>query len=160
MAEEKKNVSKRNWADEEDDGAEEEDVEIGGSTVAQVGQPQASDAAKTEGESQPEQRTFVPNKPRTKRERNIYGDFVVTKINIKEREIPVPEPAEGEEEEESSEESEEEEQPVPEPEEEVKKGKFIDWHQCCSQVDHLCGAACSKRASLSSSLFLSFEQSQ
>ena len=38
-AEEQKNVSKRNWADEEDDGAEEEDVEIGGSTVAQVGQP-------------------------------------------------------------------------------------------------------------------------
>jgi hypothetical protein len=33
-AEETKNVSKRNWADEEDDGAEEEDVEIGGSTVA------------------------------------------------------------------------------------------------------------------------------
>ncbi|MCP4669049.1 MAG: hypothetical protein GY849_22155 [Deltaproteobacteria bacterium] len=51
-AEEQKNVSKRNWADEEDDGAEEEDVEIGGSTVAQVGQPQPSEAANAEGEAQ------------------------------------------------------------------------------------------------------------
>jgi len=63
----------------------------------------------------------VPNKPRTKRERNIYGDFVVTKINIKEREIALPEPAEGEEEEEEEESSEEEEQQPYEPEEEVKK---------------------------------------
>ncbi len=127
-AEEQKNVSKRNWADEEDDGAEEEDVEIGGSTVAQVGQPQPSEAANAEGEgeAQTQQRTFVPNKPRTKRERNIYGDFVVTKINIKEREIALPEPAEGEEEEEEEESSEEEEQQPYEPEEEVKKGKFLD----------------------------------
>ena len=36
--EEQKNVSKRNWADEEDDGADDEDVEIGGSSVAKVGQ--------------------------------------------------------------------------------------------------------------------------
>ena len=49
MAEEKKNVSKKNWADEEDDGAEEEDVEIGGSSVAQVGQTKASEAANAEG---------------------------------------------------------------------------------------------------------------
>lgn len=62
----------------------------------------------------------MPPKPRTKRERNIHGDFVVTKINIKEREIPQPEAESGEEEEESSEESEEEQAPE-EPEEEVKK---------------------------------------
>ena len=60
----------------------------------------------------------MPNKPRTKRERNIHGDFVVTKINIKEREIVVPQNEnEDEEDEESSEESEEEP-------EEVKKGKW------------------------------------
>lgn len=51
----------------------------------------------------------MPNKPRQKRERNIYGDFVVTKINIKEREVVIPKNEdEEEEEEESSEESEEE----------------------------------------------------
>ena len=39
--EEKKEVSKRNWADDDDDAGDDEDVEIGGSTVAQVGQPSA-----------------------------------------------------------------------------------------------------------------------
>ena len=66
-----------------------------------------------------------PPKPKVKRERNIYGDFVVTKINIKEREIPVPQKDE-EEEEEEEESSEEEEEQAPaqeEAEEEVKKGK-------------------------------------
>ena len=63
-------------------------------------------------------------KPRQNRERNIHGDFVVTKFNIKEREVVIP-MQEEEEEEESSEESEEEEQKPEEPEEEVKKGKFI-----------------------------------
>lgn len=66
----------------------------------------------------------MPNKPRTKRERNIHGDFVVTKINIKEREIVVPKNEnEDEDEEESSEESEEEEQAPEQEPEEVKKGK-------------------------------------
>lgn len=56
------------------------------------------------------------------RERNQYGDFVVTKINIKEREIVVPK---NEDEEESEEESEESEQEPERPEpEEVKKGKL------------------------------------
>ena len=49
-----------------------------------------------------------PPKPKVKRERNIYGDFVVTKINIKEREIPVPQADDEEEEEEESSEEEEE----------------------------------------------------
>ena len=40
------------------------------------------------------------------RERNQYGDFVVTKINIKEREIVVPKNEDEEESEEESEESE------------------------------------------------------
>ena len=47
---------------------------------------------------------------------------MVSKINIKEREVPVV--SDDEEEEESSEESEEEEAPRQEPEEEEKKGKF------------------------------------
>ena len=65
-----------------------------------------------------------PPKPKVKRERNIYGDFVVTKINIKEREIPVPQADEEEEEEEESSEEEEEQAPAQqEAEEEVKKGK-------------------------------------
>jgi len=63
-----------------------------------------------------------PPKPKVKRERNIYGDFVVTKINIKEREIPVPQNDEEEEEEEESSEEEEEQAPAEQPaEEEVKK---------------------------------------
>ena len=35
--EEQKAVVKRNWADEDDDAGEDDDVEIGGATVAQVG---------------------------------------------------------------------------------------------------------------------------
>lgn len=65
----------------------------------------------------------MPSKPRTKRERNIYGDFVVTKINIKEREIVIPQNDEEESEEEESEEEEEQTPAVEEAEEEVKKGK-------------------------------------
>jgi len=66
----------------------------------------------------------MPNKPRQKRERNIYGDFVVTKINIKDRVIEQPTKAEGEESEEESEESEEEEEePAQQEPEEEKKGK-------------------------------------
>ena len=38
--EEQKAFSKRNWADEDDDGQDEDDVEIGGATVAQVGSQQ------------------------------------------------------------------------------------------------------------------------
>jgi hypothetical protein len=74
----------------------------------------------------------MPPKPRTKRERNIYGDFVVTKINIKERVIEVPKNENEEEEEEESEESEEEEQaPEQEPEEEEKKkGKSARQSPC------------------------------
>ena len=65
---------------------------------------------------------MYPKKPRAHRERNIYGDFVVTKINIKEKEIVIPKNEDEEEEEESSEEEEEEQAPEEEPEEE-KKGK-------------------------------------
>jgi hypothetical protein len=62
-------ASKRNWADEEDDGEDGDDVEIGGTSVAQVGKPKAGaenkgEANETEfAESQPE-RTFMPKKPR------------------------------------------------------------------------------------------------
>ena len=122
-AEEQKSITKRNWADEDEEGDEAEDVEIGESVPSQApAKPEATQPAEEEKkDSQP--RSIVPPKPRTKRERNIYGDFVVTKINIKEREIPVPEPDQEEEEEEES--SEEEEQQAPEePEEEEKKGKL------------------------------------
>ena len=66
----------------------------------------------------------MPTKPRQKRERNIYGDFIVSKIEIKEREIVIPK-NEDEEEEEESEESEEEEQPPEQEQEEEKKGKSL-----------------------------------
>jgi len=78
-------VTKRtDWADEDDDAeGEDENVEIGGSTVAQVGKP-SPPIATTESAG----RTFMPPaKPRVNRERNIHGDFVVTKINVKVREI-------------------------------------------------------------------------
>lgn len=82
-------------------------------------------SAPVEEEKKQQERTFMPNKPRTKRERNIHGDFVVTKINIKETKIEVPATADDEEEE--SEESEEEEEVVEQPvqEEEKKKGKSL-----------------------------------
>lgn len=35
--EQKAVVKQRNWADEDDDAGEDDDVEIGGATVAQVG---------------------------------------------------------------------------------------------------------------------------
>ena len=87
-----------------------------------------------------------PPKPKVKRERNIYGDFVVTKINIKEREIPVPQNDQEEEEEEESSEEEEEQAPAEQPaEEEVKKGK---WSRQCAlyfkestRASHLSNAA-------------------
>ena len=46
MADEEQKVKtqQRNWADDEDDDADGDDVEIGGSTVAQVGQPKAAAA--------------------------------------------------------------------------------------------------------------------
>ena len=125
-------LQRNNWADEKSDGEEEEDDrEIGGSSVAQIGQPTAAQTEKANEEAFTEAqpaRTFIPNKPRQKRERNIYGDFVVTKINIKDKVIEIPSDDDEEEEEESSE--EEEATPVVE-EEEVKKGKCdfrqIEW---------------------------------
>ena len=117
--EEKKEMSKRNWADDDEDVEGDDDVEIGGSTVAQVGQPSAPMVTLESAG-----KTVMPQKPRVHRERNIHGDFVVTKINIKEREIPVPEKNSDDEESEEEESSEEEEEPQrEEPEEEVKKGK-------------------------------------
>ena len=117
-AEEQKDINKRNWADEEDDGADEEDVEIGGGKT--VGQAKTAEPASENAEQQ-QPRTIMPPKPRQNRTKNIYGDYVVTKINVKEREVPK---VEDEEEEESSEESEEEVDTYVEKEEE-KKGKFI-----------------------------------
>lgn len=43
-------ASKRNWADEDDEGDEGDDVEIGGSSVAQVG---SANAAATGSSEQP-----------------------------------------------------------------------------------------------------------
>lgn len=126
-------ISGRNWAeaDEDENEADDDDVEIGGATVAQVGQVKAASANANANTKAPEDqaafdepaekpRAIVPQKPRTKRERNIYGDFVVTKINIKDRVIEVPKNDDESEEEESEEESEEEEPAVAEPVEEVK----------------------------------------
>jgi len=129
--EEQKAVMKqRNWADEDGESGDDDDVEIGGTTVAQVGQVKAAAASggdkgtyeATVHHERHAPRNIVPPKPRTKREKNIYGDFVVTKINIKERVIVVPEnEGSDEEEEESEEESEEEVSAQTEPVEEVKK---------------------------------------
>ena len=47
---------------------------------------------------------MYPKKPRAQRERNIYGDFVVKTIKIKEEKIVIPKNEDEEEEEESSEE--------------------------------------------------------
>ena len=129
MVEEEKKATiaaQRNWADEDDEGGDDEDVAIGGTIAnpakqAQAEENQNADEATTEAAAVEQPKPFVSNKPRQKRERNIYGDFVVTTINIKEREIPQEEVNDEEEEEESSE--EEEEEVVAEPVEEVKKGK-------------------------------------
>jgi len=112
-------AKRTNWADEDNDSEGDDDnVEIGGSTVAKVGSATAP-IATTESAG----RTFMPPKPRVHRERNIHGDFVVTKINVKTKEAPVVEKTGSESEEEEEESSEEEEEPVREAEEEVKKGK-------------------------------------
>ena len=127
MAEEAKAAQQRNWADEDDDGNDEgEDVEIGGSSVAQVGKPAAEGEAATEGTGEAAAAQAPPQKPkpRTVRERNIHGDFVVTKIHVKETKVVIPQAQEEENEEEESEEESEEEPPRrEEPEEEEKKGK-------------------------------------
>ena len=121
-------TKKRDWADD-DDGQDDEDVEIGGSSVAQIGAARkidGDDAKDGSSETVVQAKKPLPKaKPRSQRARNIHGDFVVTTINIKEREIVIPKTEEEEEEEEESEEeSEEEQKPEAEPEEEVKKGKY------------------------------------
>ena len=87
-----KQVTKRTWADEDDDGQEEDDVEIGGSAVAQVGKADAPAAEEEKSTEEPSEKPQQPVKkrPTQVRERNKFGDFVVKKINIKEREIPQP----------------------------------------------------------------------
>ena len=113
-------AKRANWADEDDEGEGDDDnVEIGGSTVAKVGS--AANPIPTTEEAG---RTFMPpQKPRVHRERTIHGDFVVTKINVKTKEATLPEKTGDEDESEEEESSEEEEEPTREPEEEVKKGK-------------------------------------
>jgi hypothetical protein len=116
-------AKRTDWADADDDEEGDDDnVEIGGSTVAKVGS-QANPVSTTESAG----RTFMPAqpmKPRVHRERNIHGDFVVTKINVRTKEAPVIEHTGDTTEEEPEEESsEEEEEPARAPEEEVKKGK-------------------------------------
>ena len=103
---------KRNWADDEDEHAEDDDEKvIGGSgAVAQV-KPQ-----------EPEKPKWIA--PKEKRVKNAYGDFVVTKINIKEKEVPKTIQL-SEEESEEEESSEEEEEPKKEEPEEEKKCKLI-----------------------------------
>ena len=81
---------KRNWADVEDEGEDDgTQKDIGGSDpVAQA--PKEAEAPK-----------IVP--PKVKREKNAFGDFVVTKIQIREKEVPkTVAPAEEESEEEES----------------------------------------------------------
>ena len=99
---------KRNWADVEDDAEEDgAQKDIGGSgPVAKA--PKAEEKPK-----------IVP--PKTKREKNAYGDFVVTTINVKVKEREEfkdvkPDDEESEEEEDSSE-------PEPDKEEEEEKSK-------------------------------------
>ena len=123
-AEEQKEMKRANWADEDDDGDDDDGVEIGGSTVAKVGQTQAAQAEPEKAEEPAQPKVTVPPKPRTVvRERNIYGDFIITKVNVKEREIIEPVKDSDEEEESSEEESEEETPAAQEPVEEEKKGK-------------------------------------
>ena len=99
--------AKRNWAD--DDGEEDEeggDRNIGGSEpVAKV----------------PKKEPEPPKIPKIKREKNAYGDFIVTKIEVKERVIPK---MESEDEEESEEESDSEPEPQKEEEPEEVKSKY------------------------------------
>ena len=135
--EEKKEIASKNWADDEDDAADDEDVEIGaGASVAQVVATRKIEPDEGEGASETvvEAKPQHKAKPRSKRERNIHGDFVVTKINIKEREIVIPKSEEPEEEESESEEESEEEEKAPVEEPEVKKGKYqrgwLDLNPC------------------------------
>ena len=49
--EEQKDIGKRNWADEEDDAQDDEDVEIGGDKVAQVGTKRIEAAGAEDGDA-------------------------------------------------------------------------------------------------------------
>jgi len=98
---------KKNWADDEDENdSSDEDRAIGGSgAVASV------------PSNEPEKPKFIP----PIRSKNARGDFVVTTINIKEKEIPQmirDEETSSEEESEEEPEKEEVEEKKPEP---VKK---------------------------------------
>ena len=50
-AEEQKDIGKRNWADEEDDAQDDEDVEIGGDKVAKIGDKKIEAAAAEDGQA-------------------------------------------------------------------------------------------------------------
>ena len=93
---------KRNWADVDDEGDDDGvQKDIGGSgPIAQ---------APKEAENQAPKIVV----PKVKREKNAFGDFVVTKINIREKEVPktvAPLEEESEEEEDSEPESDKNEQ--------------------------------------------------
>ena len=100
---------KGNWADDEDqyDGDEAE-KDIGGSDPV----------APKEEEAKPK----IPPKKREYK-KNAYGDFVITKIEIKEKEIPQT-IKQDDEEEESEEESDSEPEQKEEPVEEKKSKQF------------------------------------
>ena len=104
MVEQEEAQKTRNWADVNEEA--EEDGE--GEAIGQSPLPQT--------EEQPEVKKIVP--PPEKRVKNKYGDFVVTKVFVKEVEVAktvAPQLEESEEEE-----SSEEEEPQKEEEEEVK----------------------------------------
>lgn len=100
--ESKKEVSEqpvKNWA--EDDENDQDDAVIG----SDVKVPEAAEEKKEEVE---EKKVVVP---KVHRERNIYGDYVVKTIDIKEQKIEVPKDEEDSDSDEDSEEEEEEEGP-------------------------------------------------
>lgn len=102
-AESQENKVTTNWADDDDEVEEgDREKDIGGNVPVAKKEPEAP--------------KIIP--PKTKREKNIFGDFVVTKINIKEREIPT---FVGPDEEESEEESDSEPEPQNDDADEEKK---------------------------------------
>lgn len=104
-----KQETRQNWADESD-GDEDEGKEIG---AARESKPAEKKQMGTKSLEPPAPPKNIP--PPIARERNEYGDFVVTKI-----EIPDLKPKEIAKEEEASEESEEEEDEEPVAQEEAK----------------------------------------
>ena len=110
--------TKKNWADEDDDQEDDDDNQ----EVPQL--PGADEKDKDDNKEEEPKQAVKNYVPPVKRERNEYGDFIVTSINIREPEIAKVNPDREETDSDDDDDDDEEENDEADKEvEDKKKGK-------------------------------------